>query len=83
MEITEARKEIDRLDDQLIALLEKRMALAEEIGRVKKAAGKPVRDPAREEQILQKIEHAAGKGYIASIQSVYDTLFSECVKLER
>ncbi|MBO2516462.1 MAG: chorismate mutase [Clostridiales bacterium] len=83
MSISEARKEIDALDEQIIALLEKRMALAVLIGKEKKAAGKPLRDEAREDEILRRIEKLADRPYDTAIQSVYDTLFSECVKLER
>ena len=58
--IAEIRKEIDRLDDELLGLLIKRLELGNEIGEVKRAIGKAVTDEAREKEIFQRLIKNAG-----------------------
>ncbi len=55
MELTELRKNIDTIDQQLIALFEQRMDVASSIAAYKKAAGKPILDASREEEKLQAV----------------------------
>lgn len=55
MTLEPLRDRIDRIDEDLIRLLIERAETALEIGRTKKTAGRPVRDPSREEAILSKI----------------------------
>lgn len=49
------RKEIDQVDQQLVALLEKRMQLVNYVAAYKKATGKPILDTSREEIVLNKV----------------------------
>ena len=49
------RKEIDQVDQQLVALLEKRMQLVNDVASSKKATGKPILDTSREEIVLNKV----------------------------
>lgn len=50
--LQKARAEIDRIDAQMAALFEARMAEAAKIAAWKRENGRPVRDPAREAQLL-------------------------------
>lgn len=52
MELTELRAELDRIDRDVVDLLEKRMEIAREIARYKIAHGLPVLDASREDQVL-------------------------------
>ena len=54
MELSDWRERIDGIDRQLIDLLNERMQCAHEVGRIKKAAGKPIRDPERERDVITK-----------------------------
>ena len=58
--IAEIRKEIDRLDDELLGVLIKRLKLGKEIGEVKREIGRVVADEAREKQIFQRLIKNAG-----------------------
>ena len=58
--LTEIRKDIDRIDDELLGLLIKRLKLGKEIGEVKREIGKVVADEAREKQIFQRLIKNAG-----------------------
>lgn len=56
MNLSDWRERIDDIDHQVIDLLNERMHCAQEIGRIKKAAGKPIRDPERERDVLAKVK---------------------------
>ena len=53
--LTEIRKDIDRIDDELLGLLIKRLKLGKEIGEVKREIGRVVADEAREKQIFHRL----------------------------
>ena len=55
MELSELRNDIDALDRQLLALLERRMDAAAEIAAYKQAHGLPVLDASREAEKLASI----------------------------
>ena len=48
------RQQIELLDRDLIGLLAKRVALSKEIGAIKKQAGLPTLDPAREAEVIRR-----------------------------
>ncbi len=48
------RNEIDKIDEKILELLDRRMAIASEIGRIKRNLGIPIEDIKREEEILNK-----------------------------
>ena len=48
----ELRVQIDRIDEELLALLNRRAALAGEVGEIKRAEGSPVFRPEREAQVI-------------------------------
>ncbi len=56
MPFSAERKKIDRIDEQLVSLLNRRARLAQKIGEIKKAEGLDVYDPSREERILANLE---------------------------
>ncbi|MFO7841764.1 MAG: chorismate mutase [Fidelibacterota bacterium] len=49
------REKIDSIDKKLVELLDKRMGLAEEIGKIKKEKALPVYDARREKEVLDKL----------------------------
>ncbi|MBS7578205.1 MULTISPECIES: chorismate mutase [unclassified Enterococcus] len=55
MEIEDIRREIDQIDGELVALLEKRMDAVVEIVEYKKNTGKAIFDGEREQEVLKKI----------------------------
>lgn len=56
MNLPGLRREVDRVDDDLVRLLNRRAALALEIGRLKRAAGIALYDPAREAEVVQRVK---------------------------
>lgn len=58
-ELNDIRKEIDSVDAEIVALYEKRMALAEQVAEYKIGTGKKVLDKEREKSKLEKIRGLA------------------------
>ncbi len=72
--IKEARELIDRLDDEIMRLLGKRLELCRKIGLAKKRAGTPLRDLERERQVLER----AGR-----YRKVFEEIIRLCVEEQR
>ncbi len=84
MTIDELRKEIDRLDSELLRILNQRADLAVQIGVIKKGSGVPVYDPAREKQIIQRME-AENPGPLdhEAIVRLFERVIDESRRVER
>lgn len=50
------REEIDQIDDELIRLLEERMAIVDEVVRFKREHDKDIYDKDREHEIIEKLK---------------------------
>ena len=50
------RKKIDKIDEQLVKLLDERMELAFELGKLKKEHGRDVLDEGREKEVFEKLQ---------------------------
>ena len=76
------RKEIDKIDKEIVKLLKERMAVSEEIGKIKKEKNIPVTDKEREEEKLKEIADMAGLHY-PSIHNIYTSIFEESRKIQK
>ncbi len=74
MDINELRKKIDGIDDRLLPLFLERMELASQIAKCKRETGAPTADPAREREILAKVEEKSG-GLGLYSHRLYKTVF--------
>ena len=54
MSVGEWRAEIDRVDDELVALLSRRARLVAALAELKSSAGLPLHDPDREREVLER-----------------------------
>ncbi|MEM6820602.1 MAG: prephenate dehydratase [Verrucomicrobiota bacterium] len=54
--LQEIRKQIDTIDEKLLALLDRRNRLSAEVGQIKRASGKAVFAPDREEVLMRELE---------------------------
>ena len=52
--LARCRKEIERIDADIVRLLADRVRIGREIGSLKKAAGRPTIDPAREAEVIRR-----------------------------
>lgn len=55
MSLEDWRKEIDRIDLEIVSLLGRRVSIVEEIGKVKTLAGLPLVDSEREKFIMNRV----------------------------
>src|SRR3954469_20618069 len=80
-DIDKLRGDIDRVDDELLSLLNQRAALASRIGKLKKGA--PAYRPEREAQILRRMAQA-NPGPLAAerVTTVFREVISACRGLE-
>ena len=83
-DIVDLRAQIDALDNELLALLNRRADLALEIGRLKKESGLEVYSPDREEQLLQSlIARSQGRVSPESLRAIYREIMSASLSLEK
>jgi chorismate mutase/prephenate dehydratase len=79
-EIQRLRGEIDRVDDELAALLERRAALAQKIGGLKHGA--PAYRPEREAEVLRRVAQKPGVLPAERLAAVFREIISACRSLE-
>ena len=73
--LEECRAEIDRVDQEICALYERRMRAVEDIARYKKEHDLPVLQPGREEAVLQKAQAAVSDPALRpGARRVFETL---------
>lgn len=58
MTLNDHRRRIDEVDRELVRLLNRRAQMSIEMGRVKREIGLPIRDEAREENILRQVQRS-------------------------
>lgn len=75
MDITELRKKIDGIDDQLVALFGQRMAVAAQIADYKKENHLPILVPGREREKLADVAKKAGPEMANYTRVLYSMLF--------
>jgi chorismate mutase/prephenate dehydratase len=81
--IDEIRADIDRLDGDIVRLLNERAMLALEIGRLKAREGRPAYAPERELAVYKRLS-AINQGPLPleTLKAVYRELMSGCISLE-
>ncbi len=72
-DLNTVRAQIDRIDSQLLPLLEQRMDTAKEVARIKSRAGIPVLNAAREEDILNRVREQSPE-YGDALRVVYSSM---------
>jgi chorismate mutase len=58
MDIADWRKKIDEIDQQLVEILNRRAAAAQEIGRLKRRSELPIYEPDRERIVLAQVQES-------------------------
>ncbi|MGH7859288.1 MAG: prephenate dehydratase [Candidatus Binatia bacterium] len=81
--IDSLRHRIDRIDDQILRLLERRAEAARAIGRVKAADGSVVYVPSREKRIIERLTRARKELPAPVVRAVFREVISACRALER
>jgi chorismate mutase len=58
-ELTRCREEIERIDNEIVGLLARRLALGKRTGELKRLAGLPILDPTREAAVIRRVTGVA------------------------
>src|SRR5438132_1150394 len=83
--LEDLRKDIDRIDEVLVRLLNERARVACEVGRLKKEKGIEVYQPDREKDVLAHVRGVAIEGPLGAdaIGRLFERIIDEARRLER
>ncbi len=84
MNLNELRSVIDVMDAELIHLLGKRLTLACHLGEIKKRLGRPIDDPAREDEVLAHVAQLAAQEGVpeGDAETIYRAIIAMCRKAQ-
>lgn len=83
MNLEQLRNEIDSVDDQLVALLQKRLQLCRSVALYKAEHGAEVEDKMREKAILDRILADIDHNCREPVKSVYQAVFSASKSMQQ
>ncbi len=85
--LNELRKEIDKIDEELLTLLNKRMEIVRKVGEYKNSSNAPIYRPEREKEIIDRLtklsESQNGLLKRDDIEAIFLEIFSTSRNLER
>ena len=83
--LDELRRDIDRVDEVLVRLLNERARCVCEIGRLKKEQGIEIYQPDREKDVLRHVREVAHEGPLGAdaIGRLFERIIDEARRLER
>lgn len=82
MNIDSIREQIDAIDNKLLDLLESRMGLVQEIGRIKHQSGSAIYRPEREKEILTRLKAHQGLLSGSAIEAIFLEIFATARHIE-
>jgi chorismate mutase len=83
MDISDWRKKIDEVDAAVLKLLNLRAEMALEIGKLKSAGGIGLRAPAREREVIERMQAANPGPFDAeAIATIYVTIVNQCTRVQ-
>ncbi len=77
------RDKTDKIDDEIVTLLLKRMACSKAIGEVKKSLSVPVTDLKREDEIINRLTLNKKESEAELIKDVYNLIFAYSKSLQK
>ena len=82
-EIDDWRARIDEVDERIVGLINERLGYAIEIGRLKRASGRQIRDRARERALIERLQ-SLNQGPLSeeAIADVFSRIMAEARILE-
>ncbi len=85
MTLDDLRRDIDRVDEVLVRLLNERARCVCEIGRLKKEQGIEIYQPDREKDVLRHVRAVASEGPLGAdaIARLFERIIDEARRLER
>jgi chorismate mutase len=83
--LTEYRVFIDELDRRIVALLNERTRVVEDIGRVKRDAEMPVYEPEREQRVFDNVRSDSNDDPLAqqAVRRIFERIIEEMRMIQR
>jgi len=83
--LEDLRRDIDRVDEVLVRLLNERARCVCEVGRLKKEQGVEVYQPDREKEVLSHVRSIAAEGPLGAeaVARLFERIIDEARRLER
>jgi len=83
--LDDLRRDIDRVDEVLVRLLNERARCVCEIGRIKKETGIAIYQPDREKDVLNHVRNIGAQGPLGAdaIARLFERIIDEARRLER
>ncbi len=84
MDISELREEIDKADEKILALLNRRYEFVKKIGDLKKSSSRAIYVPEREKTVFKRLEKL-NKGPLGNdaLRAIYREIMSGAIELEK
>jgi len=83
MNLDDLRQSLDRIDNEVVALLAQRARIITQVADFKKTYGGPVHDPAREDAIVDRLTHLnPGPLPAAALARIYRAILEEMRNFE-
>ncbi len=83
LDLDAARKRINKIDDDIVRLLNERAAACKGIGKLKSALNMEVLDMNREGQVLERVTSASEEAPPEGIRTIYREVISMCRNIQR
>ena len=84
MDLDHWRARIDEVDARLLQLINERLEYAVEIGKIKQAEWRQIRDPERERQVLARlVQSNSGPASACAVEEIFGRIMQEARDLER
>ena len=85
MTLDDLRRDIDRVDEVLVRLLNERARCVCEIGKLKKELGIEVYQPSREKDVISHVRTVASEGPLGpdAVARLFERIIDEARRLER
>lgn len=82
--LLECREEIDAVDVRLVALLNERTRIVEEIGRIKQKLTLPIYEPKREDQVFLNVtSNNTGPLTAEALKRIFERIIDEMRTIQR
>lgn len=83
MKLEESRKKIDKIDTEILILLNRRAEISREIGVLKLGAGLPIVDQGREDDIIRRIAREnEGTMQDQTVVEIYHAILGESRRIQ-
>lgn len=82
MSLDKKREEINKINEELLDLFERRLELSREIGEIKSKKGLPIEDPRREEKIIKDMIEKSHH-YPKEVEDFFNYLFKASKKIQK